>query len=219
MNRKIPLGLLWLAAAPVVASGPRGTVPKASANRYPSHAEKDGVSVGAALLTSDEVRKTFVSEVNRCCLVVEVAFYPAKDKPKAVSLDDFSVRLVGTETAVKPSSAKVVAASIQKSAESQRDITVSPSVGVGRESGTYAGHGIYTEAGVAIEVSEPGSHSGSSERDRDAMLTELSEKGLPEGTASAPVAGYLYFPLTKKKNTPLQLDCVLNGNKVFLMLP
>src|SRR5207244_6305982 len=71
MNRKIPLGLLLLAAAPVVASGPRGTVPKASANRYPSHAEKDGVSVGAALLTSDEVHKTFVSEVNRCCLVVE----------------------------------------------------------------------------------------------------------------------------------------------------
>jgi len=136
MNRKIPLGLLLLAAAPVVASGPRGTVPKASANRYPSHAEKDGVSVGAALLTSDEVHKTFVSEVNRCCLVVEVAFYAAKDKPQAVSLDDFSVRVVGAETAVKPSSAKVVAASIQKSAESQRDITVSPSVGVGRESGT-----------------------------------------------------------------------------------
>ena len=106
--------------------------------------------MGAALLTSDEVHKTFVSEVNRCCLVVEVAFYPAKDKPQAVSLDDFSVRVVGAETAVKPSSAKVVAASIQKSAESQRDITVSPSVGVGRESGTY--HGTYTEVGVAIEV-------------------------------------------------------------------
>jgi len=217
MNRKIPLGLLLLAAAPVVASGPRGTVPKASANRYPSHAEKDGVSVGAALLTSDEVHKTFVSEVNRCCLVVEVAFYAAKDKPQAVSLDDFSVRVVGAETAVKPSSAKVVAASIQKSAESQRDITVSPSVGVGRESGTY--RGTYTEVGVAIGVSEHGSHSGSSERDRDTMSTELSEKGLPEGTASAPVAGYLYFSLTKKKNTPLQLDCVLNGNRVSLTLP
>ena len=68
MNRKILLGLLLLAVAPVIASGPRGTVPKAAANRYPSHAEKGGVSVGAALLTSDDVRKTFVSEVNRCCL-------------------------------------------------------------------------------------------------------------------------------------------------------
>jgi hypothetical protein len=210
MNRKILLGLVLLAAAPVIASGPRGTVPKAAANRYPSHAEKGGVSVGAALLTS---------EVNRCCLVVEVAFYPPKDKPQAVSLDDFSARVTGAETAVKPSSAKVVAASIQKSAESQRDITVSPSVGVARTSGTYGGHGTYTEVGVAVAVSEPGSHSGSSERDRDTMLTELSEKGLPEGTASAPVAGYLYFALTKKKDTPLQLDCVLNGSKVSLTLP
>jgi hypothetical protein len=219
MNSKTLLVLVLLAAASVASSGPRGTVPKAAANRYPSHAEQDSVSVGAALLTSDEVRKTFVSEVNRCCVVVEVALYPPKDKPQSVSLDDFSVRALGSETAVKPSSAKVVAASIQKSAESQRDITVSPSVGVGYESSTYGGHGTYKAVGVAVAISEPGSHSGSSERDRDTMQTELSEKGLPEGTASAPVAGYLYFPLTKKKNTPLQLECALNGSKVVLTLP
>ena len=218
MNRKMLLVMVLLAAASVAASGPRGTVPKAAANRYPAHAEQDSFSVGAALLTSDEVRKTFVSEVNRCCVVVEVALYPAKDKPQSVSLDDFFVRMLGSETAVKPSSAKVVAASIQKSAESQRDVTVSPSVGVGHESGTYS-HGTYTEVGVAIGISEPGSHSGSSERDRDTMQTELSEKGLPEGTASAPVAGYMYFPLTRKKNTPLQLECALNGSKVVLTLP
>ena len=219
MNRKILLGLALLAAASVVAPGPRGTVPKPAANRYPSHAEKDGISVGAALLTSDEVRKTFVSEVNRCCVVVEVALYPRKERPQQVSLDDFSVRVAGSDSAVKPSSAKVAAASIQKSAESQRDITVSPSVGVGYESGPYGGHGTYKAVGVAVAVSEPGSHSGSSDRDRDTMQTELSEKGLPEGTASAPVAGYLYFPLTKKKNTALQLEFVLNGNTVALTLP
>jgi len=194
-------------------------MPKAAANRYPVHAEKAGVSVGAALLTSDEARKAFVSEVNRCCVVVEVALYPVKDKLQIVSLDDFSVRVTGSETAVKPSSAKVVAASIQKSAESQRDITVSPSVGVGYESGPYGGHGTYREVGVAVGVSEPGSHSGSSDRDRDTMQTELSEKGLPEGTASAAVAGYLYFSLTKKKNATLQLEYVLNGEKIVLTLP
>ena len=150
MSRKTLLVLVLLAAASVASSGPRGTVPKAAANRYPSHAEQDSVSVGAALLTSDEVRKTFVSEVNRCCVVVEVALYPPKDKPQSVSLDDFSVRVMGSETAVKPSSAKVVAASIQKSAESQRDVTVSPSVGVGYESGPYGGHGSYKAVGVAV---------------------------------------------------------------------
>jgi len=218
MSRRTLL-VLALVTAASLAGGPRGTVPKAGANHYAAHSEKGGVSVGATLLTSDEVHKAFVSEVNRCCLVVEVAFYPVKDKPQEVSLDDFSVRVAGSDTAVKPSTAKVVAASIQKSAESQRDITVSPSVGVGYESGPYAGHGTYKTVGVAVAVSEPGSHSGSSDRDRDTMQTELSEKGLPEGTASAAVAGYVYFSLTKKKNTTLQLECVLNGEKIILPLP
>jgi hypothetical protein len=216
MSGKILLGLAFVTAASL-AAGPRGTVPKAAANRYPAHAEKYGASIGAALLTSDEARKVFVSEVNRCCVVVEVALYPLKDKPQPVSLDDYSVRVAGSDTAVKTSSAKVVAASIQKSAESQRDITVSPSVGVGYGSGPYGGYGTYV--GVGVVISEPGSHSGSSDRDRDTMQTELSEKGLPEGTASAPVAGYLYFSLTKKKNTTLQLECVLNGEKIILPLP
>src|SRR5215472_13282274 len=40
MNRKTLLLLVLLAAAPFVASGPRGTVPKSAANRYPSHGRK-----------------------------------------------------------------------------------------------------------------------------------------------------------------------------------
>jgi len=51
------------------------------------------------------------------------------------------------------------------------------------------------------------------------METELSEKGLPEGTVSAPVSGYVYFPIARKKNASLQLEYVLNGNKVVVALP
>jgi hypothetical protein len=51
------------------------------------------------------------------------------------------------------------------------------------------------------------------------METEFSEKGLPEGAAAAPVAGYVYFPLVRKKNASLQLEFVLNGNKVVVPLP
>jgi len=93
MSRKILLGLAFAAASSLAAS-PRGTVPKAGANHYAAHAEKAGVSVGATMLTSDEARKVFVSEVNRCCVVVEVALYPQKGKPQPVSLDDFAVRVV-----------------------------------------------------------------------------------------------------------------------------
>lgn len=125
MNKKILAALALLAASSIAAAGPRGIEPKSSANLYPIHAEKDGVSVGALLLTSAEVRKTFVSDVNRCCLVVEIAVYPVKDKTQQVSLNDFSLHVVGPDKVVKPSTAKTVAGSIHESIEALRNITVS----------------------------------------------------------------------------------------------
>jgi hypothetical protein len=55
-------------------------------------------------------------------------------------------------------------------------------------------------------------------KDLAAMETELSEKGLPEGTTAAPVAGYLYFPLPRNKQAIYQLEYTLNGQKVLLIL-
>jgi hypothetical protein len=53
------------------------------------------------------------------------------------------------------------------------------------------------------------------------MELELTAKGLPEASVSSPVAGYLYFPVTKKKNKKAvrQLDYTLAGHKVVLTLP
>jgi hypothetical protein len=52
------------------------------------------------------------------------------------------------------------------------------------------------------------------------MEAELGEKGLPEGTASAPVAGYIYFPIaSRKKPTNRQLEYKLGENKIVLPLP
>jgi hypothetical protein len=50
---------------------------------------------------------------------------------------------------------------------------------------------------------------------------ELTKKSLPEGKISAPVAGYLYFPLTKKnkKKAARQLELTLAEQKVALTLP
>jgi hypothetical protein len=205
-------------------AAPKGTVPRSSANRYPVHAQNDGTSVGARLLSAEEARKTFVAEINRCCVVVELAIYPEKDKPIPVSLDSFTLRRVGNEAATKPSSAKVVSATLQKSAREQRDISVSPTVGVGYESGNVYDPvtgaqrrgGVYTSTGVGVGIGSKGSDPGSSEKDRAVMETELSEKGLPEGATATPVAGYLYFPISRAKKSTYQLECMLNGKNVKL---
>jgi hypothetical protein len=225
MTRKLCVSAVLLCMTSLLFAGPKGTVPRSSPSRYPAHGEQDGVAIGAKLLASDEARKIFSSDVNRCCVVVEVAVYPRKDKASDVSVDDFDLQIKNTETATKPSSPKVIAASLQKKARDQRDVMVSPSVGVGRSVGTYdpvygpvGGGGVYTAAVVGVGVSGRGKHPGSTDQDRVAMETELSEKGLPEGTAATPVAGYLYFSFPRGKQAVYQLQYVLNGQKILLTL-
>jgi len=230
MKLRICIAIALMCVLPLSAETPRGTVPRATADRYPAHATQSGTAIGVTLLTPDQVHNAFASDVNRCCLVVEIALYPAKDSTVGVSLNDFVLRVTGTDVAAKPSGAKVLAAKLQKKAVSphDRDITISPTTNTGYESGGYdpvtgqrRSGGVYSSAGVGVGVGGSGPSPASSDVDRNTMELELGEKSLPEGAASAPVAGYLYFslPKTKDKKVTHQLEYMVNGNKVVLTLP
>jgi hypothetical protein len=211
-------------------SGPRGSVPRSSANRYHSHAQSDGASIGAEMLAPKQVQKAFVTDLNRCCIVVEFAFYPGKEKvSRDLSLDNFALYISGSDIGTKPQSATVVAASLQKKAGSGFPVTVESGASVGYESGTYTDpntgqptrvHGVYTATEVGVGVGNPNPAPGSGERDRQIMETELSQKGLPEGKAAAPVSGYLYFSIhNRKKDAKYRLEYDFNGEKLVLSLP
>jgi hypothetical protein len=217
-----------LCASSLAMASSIGTVPRSTATQYPAHTGSDQVAIGAVKLNEQAVRKTFSSDLNRCCIVVELAIFPAKDHPAKVSLGDFSLRIANTDTAVRPSAARVVASSLQRKAGSDHDVTVSPQFGVGYESGTYndpynnggrqqRSSGVHTSAGVGVGIGS--NQSGSTREDLIAMEAELSEKGLPEGTASAPVAGHLYFPISKKKNVKYQIEYTVDGQKMTVPLP
>jgi hypothetical protein len=220
----------WAAALVAVASlgmaAPKGTVPRSSAGKYALHATREKFSIGVVTLSPEQARKQFVSDVNRCCVVVEVALYPSKDGKLDVSLNDLVLRQNNSEVGDKPASAKVIASKLRKKAEATRDISVYPSVGVGYGNGGYdpatgtrAPGGTYKQVGVGVGIGGSGPQPGSTDKDRVAMETELSEKGLPEGAASAPVAGYVYFPMARKKSQTLTLEYSVNGEKVQLRLP
>src|ERR1700682_4899064 len=98
-SRWLAVGLTCFAVFAFAA--PKGTVARSTALKYPAHAEQDSVAMGAVLLTSQEARSNFVSDLNHCCLVVEVAMYPQKGQPVDVSLNDFSLRTIGGDTSVK----------------------------------------------------------------------------------------------------------------------
>ena len=212
------------------SSGPRGSVPRSSANRYHSHAQSDGASIGADILTHKQVEKAFVSDLNRCCIVVEFAFYPNKDKdPHDLSLGDFALYISGSDIGTKPQSATVVAAWLQKKAGSGNPVSVHTGATVGYESGTYTDpntgqptrvHGVYTATEVGVGVGNPSPAPGSTARDRQIMETELSQKALPEGKAAAPVSGYLYFSIhNRKKDAKYKLEYNFSGEKLVLSLP
>jgi len=225
MSAKLEWVAVFVMMASLAVAAPKGTVPRPSADRYALHAARDRFSIGVVAVSAEQARKRFVSDVNRCCVVVEVALFPGKDGKLDVSLNDLVLRQNNSEVGEKPASAKVVATKLQKKAQATRDVSVYPSVGVGYGSGGYdaatgtrAPGGIYTQAGVGVGIGGSGSQPGSSDQDRSAMETELSEKGLPEGSASAPVSGYVYFPVERKKNQTLTLEYRMGGEKVELRL-
>jgi hypothetical protein len=208
--------------------GRRGTAPRSSSEKYKAHAKHGGVSIGAELLTRKEVSKEFAADVNRCCLVVQVAVYPQKDELLNVSLDDFTLVVGGTEAPVRPQSATVISAKLEKKNGSNGSLTTSTSAGIGYESGTYIDpvtgrpvhvHGVTTSAGVAVGAGDrvPATVA---EHDREVIERELSEKALPEAKIAIPVSGYLYFSLPQqKKDTKYRLEYVVKGETLNLQLP
>lgn len=228
MKLTLGLAVLTILTLPLLATGPQGTVPRGMALEYPAHAQANGATIGARLLTAKQVHSSFSTDLNSCCLVVEVALYPAKGKSIDVSLNDFALQAGNTDHAVKPSSATLLAAELQKHNEPSTgtNVQVSPVVHVGYESGVdpitgQRVHGVDYGVGVGVGVggSDPSMSPASTPRDRDVMQLELSEKGLPQVDTSAPVAGYIYFRLSKdSKKAPHYLEYTLNGKKLSLKL-
>lgn len=193
-----------------------GTAPRASADKYPAHAEQNGISLGAELLTHKQASNTFAADVNRCCLVVHVAVYPKKDEPIDLALADFTLTEAGSDIPQRPESATVIASKIEKEKSPLTGKSVSPhgEVGVGYDTGTYTdpttgqtvrGHTVSTGGAVAV-TPDPTKSSTDADRDREVIERELYEQALPEAKVSIPVAGYLYFSLPKpKKGAKYQL--------------
>jgi hypothetical protein len=228
MKNRLWAPVAFLAVASLAAAGPHGTVPREDAEKYQAHADREGLMAGAELLTSDQARKKFSANVSRCCIVVEVAFYPEKDKPVDVLLDDFSLQPEGADYSARPMSPQVVASRLEKKSESTRRVTTTETAGVGYESGTYIDpvtgrpvkyHGVTTDVGAGVGA-EPAGYPQQTDRDRDNLEVELAEKALPEGAAAKPVAGYLYFPtsIREKKRTPLQLKYKIKDETVIFSL-
>jgi hypothetical protein len=206
MTRKLVALMVVAGAVSVVAAGRRGTVPRISVQEYSAHAQRSGIGVGAVLPTTKQTRKKFAADVNRCCVVVETAFYPAKEKGLDVALDDIMIE-TEADGLVRPISARAVAAKLQEMAEHGRNVAMTTCAGVGYESGTYTDpvtgeqqriHGVSTAVGVDVGT-KPEPKPGTSNRSRDNAETELREQSLPEGIGGNACGGLSIFSFVGEK--------------------
>jgi hypothetical protein len=202
-----------------------GVHARATAADYAVSQQTNHATYAASLIPADQVKHLFPIDISKTYLVFEVACYPSQSgpvalNPVAVNPRDFLIKSASHSEFVHPTDALTIAAFNQDKRTPPslpgRGPQVTTEVGVGYESGRdpYTGqrvHGTYTEAGVGV-TNNPGPdmyppprpRPGSSPQDRQALENELSDKSLPRGTFTAPVAGFLYFaaePLKKSKGT------------------
>ena len=219
---KFKVLLLTAATLMTLVGETRGMRPRGVATEYPAYAAQNGIQVAAQALDPDQVKRLFATDVYKQYIVIEVAVYPGSSTPNLHDVD-FTLRLNGQSTSIRPATPEAVAASLTRPSKSDnvtprgRDIAIYPTAEIGYESGGYdpvtgrRRSGVYTGGGVGVGVGSPGPAGPPPDvydRNRSTMEAELTDKSLPDGRITNPVAGYLYFPLPsgKKKYTVSTLE-------------
>lgn len=233
MKQKV---FLVLFTSAVMLAGGDGLRPRGNVADYPAHASVAGVAIGASVVPPDQVRKLFATDLNRAgYIVVEVGIFLTPDKAVDVTARDFMMRTEADVT-VRAATPDAIAGMMEDAKNPPpasgggRDITLYPTADIGYESGVdpITGRrvsGVYRGAGVGVGVGgnqggPPPPPPGVSGRDHDTMERELSDKAIPEGTATRPVAGYLYFPRpAKKKSGAVELTWYAPSGTVKVPLP
>ena len=229
--------VLAAAAMLMQAGAADGIRPRPSASDYPAHETAGGITVAAAAIPADQVRKLFATDLNKAgYLVFEVAVYPEQGKTADLDSGDFMLKIGSDGDVIRAASPQAIASAAQRKnappAKNPHDVNVYPTAEVGYESGAYdpvtgrRTHGWYTAAGVGVGSGQPQDPnapppSGSTDRDQWIMRRELEDKALPAGKVTQAVAGYLYFPQSASKNrTALyQLNWYSDTAKVSVAVP
>jgi hypothetical protein len=228
-------GLTCLLAGLLLADNVSGIRPRESSADYPASQKVSGVTLAAAVIPPDQVKKLFATDLNAGgYIVIEVAIYPEADAEIDVSSGDFLLRADSNPAIVRNASAGAIAAALQRKStppeiRRKSDISVYPTATIGYESGTdpYGRRrgGVYTAAGVGVGVGDPNATApprpASTDRDRTIMEQELADKALPEGKTRRAVAGYLYFPkpTARQRNTAYEISWYGIERPVHLTIP
>ena len=225
-----PARALLFTAAVVVAAG-QGLPPRSSATDYPAHQSIDNVTIAAAFVPPERVRKIFSFDVDKNYAVVEVAIYPQGGRSVDVDTNDFVLK-VGSDDTIYPAAPHQIGSVWKEKnpppsggvrVETASEIGVIVANGkdpvTGRNetrSGVYTGESV----GVTNRPAAPPPSPPSSASARD-IESKMRDQALPEGLTSKAVAGYIFFPASAKRRKagPLELKYSKDNQSVDLPLP
>jgi hypothetical protein len=225
-----------VALAAALSAGEHGIRPRPTPDDYPARETAKGFTLAAAVLTPEQVKKRFATELNKAYIVVEVAVFPEKDHDVAMAVKDFMARF-GTDTEIqRPVTPQVIAARLGKkdSTSSSSEIPskvhvyTGETIGYGRGPAGPNGRsdgGVYTATttGVGIGGSpypQPPAQTSPGGMDRTSIQLELDDFSLPDHTLSEDTGGYLYFDKPAKgKPSPLHLTYYGEQGKIELKVP
>ena len=187
-----------------------GIRPRASASDYPAQQSGAGVTLGAAIVPPDQVKKLFAVDLNKLgYTVVEMAVYP--DRDVEIAARDFLLRAdQRRQRPLRPVAPSTIAGALEKTRRlrSRRNCpglcrcTAARRSATGRVVRRTPAGGVYTESTVGVGVGDPRVNTATSSarapgrtKDSLSVQVELEKRALPEGRFDHPVAGYLYFPV------------------------
>ena len=220
---------IFSAAFFVSAQTPYGVHPRPSPADYAASRQTPSATFAASLVARDEIKRLFSVDISKNYVVIEVGIYPSQSGSVQIAADDFLVKTGASGSAyTHPADAATVASVMQEKntpkPPSRNTPTVVTTAGIGYDSGTdpYTGrrvHGVYTEAGAGVGTGAPDTFpprtppNGSTDYDRMTLEQQLGRRALSNGSFTAPVAGFLYFPAreVKKKSGTYELDYLADG--------
>jgi hypothetical protein len=192
---------------------PNGVTARSKPEDYSVHVDAGGRTLAASLLSADQVKHLFASDISHKYLVVEVACYPENGTSMEVRPDSFTADGRDNDI-VRPADGMTVAARMQPKHDEPKLPSelgdVQTEANIGYETGTdpYTGRRIHsTYEGVGVGV---GNHPGPDRtptsdpsydwaHDMETLQRQLEDRGLPSGKFDHPVAGYLYYPIALVK--------------------
>lgn len=192
---------------------PSGVTARSKPEYYAVHVEAGGRTFAASLLSTDQVKHLFASDISRKYLVIEVACYPESGTSMEVRPDSFTADGRDNDI-VRPSDAMTVAARMEQKREEPKLPSeigdVQTEANIGYETGTdpYSGrrvHSTYEGVGVGVGNGSAPDRTPRSDpssdwaHDMETLQHQLEDRGLPSGKFDHPVAGYLYYPIALVK--------------------